>query len=116
MNVSAMAAFPSRSRSNATRSVASLRSRGVGAVRVRAQRSGVGGVALVLVAVTPPLGRRGVAVFVVPVPPCIRRGLGVALRRVLPLLLAPERSQGEVAPGAPHRRVAAALYKGGAER
>src|SRR6266446_2102916 len=39
--------------------------------------------------------------FVVPDPPLVRRGLGVALRRVLPLLLAPERSQVEVAPRAP---------------
>src|SRR6266542_6820323 len=53
--------------------------------------------------------------FVVPDPPLVRRGLGVALRRVLPLLLAPERSHVEVAPGAPHRLVAAAVDEVGAE-
>src|SRR5438552_9933082 len=45
--------------------------------------------------------------FVVPDPPLIRRSLGIALRRVLPLLLAPERSDVEVVPGAPHLLVAA---------
>src|ERR1700681_3762269 len=39
--------------------------------------------------------------FVVPDPPLVRRGLGVAGRRVFPVLLAPERTQVEVAPGAP---------------
>src|SRR5207245_7626937 len=53
--------------------------------------------------------------FVVPDPPLVRRGLRVALRRVLPLLLAPERSQVEVAPGAPHRLVAAVVDEVGAE-
>ena len=47
--------------------------------------------------------------FVVPVPPLVRRGLGIALGRVLPLLLAPERGDVEVAPGAPHRFVAAGV-------
>src|SRR5215204_5500697 len=60
-------------------------------------------------------GRLDVAVFVVPVPPLVRRRLRVALRRVLPLLLAPERSHVEVAPGAPHRLVAAAVDEVGAE-
>ena len=63
----------------------------------------------------PPLGRSCIGVFVVPVPPLVRRGLRVALRRVLPLLLAPERSHVEVAPGAPHRLVAAAVDEVGAE-
>src|ERR1700737_560420 len=62
-----------------------------------------------------PLGRRGVAVCVVPVPPLVRRRLRVALRRVLPLLLAAERSDVEVAPGAPHRLVAAVVDEVGAE-
>src|SRR5947208_16769460 len=53
--------------------------------------------------------------FVVPDPPLVRRRLGVALRRVLPLLLAPERSQVEIAPGAPHRLVAAGVDEVGAE-
>src|SRR5437588_9080635 len=52
--------------------------------------------------------------FVVPDPPLVRRGLGVALRRILPLLLAPKRSQVEVAPGAPHRLVAAVVDEVGA--
>src|SRR6266536_665021 len=61
-------------------------------------------------------GRSGsVRWFVVPDPPLVRRRLGVALRRVLPLLLAPERSHVEVAPGAPHSRVAAAVDEVGAE-
>src|SRR5207245_11610605 len=47
--------------------------------------------------------------FVVPDPPLVRRGLRVALRRVLPLLLAPERTHVEVAPGAPKRLVAAVV-------
>src|SRR3981081_1153481 len=58
---------------------------------------------------------RGVAVFVVPDPPLVRLCLGVALRRVLPLLLAPERGQVEVAPGAPHRLVATVVDEVGAE-
>jgi hypothetical protein len=53
------------------------------------------------------LGRLSVAVFVVPVPPFVRRSLRVACRRVFPVLLAPERSHIEVAPGAPERLVAA---------
>src|SRR5215475_5586828 len=59
-------------------------------------------------AATASIGTRPVW-FVVPGPPPVRRGLRVALRRVLPLLLAPERSDVEVAPGAPHRLVAAAV-------
>src|SRR5919112_5755453 len=57
----------------------------------------------------------GVAVRVVVVPPLVGRGLGVALGRVLPLLLAPERGDVEVAPGAPHRLVAARVDEVGAE-
>src|SRR4051794_18644421 len=52
---------------------------------------------------------RGAAVRVVVVPPLVRRRLGVALRRVLPRLLAAERRDVEVAPGAAHRLVAAAV-------
>src|SRR5262245_39423429 len=52
-------------------------------------------------------GLRGV--IVVPVPPLVGRALGVALRRVFPRLLAAKRRRIEVAPGAPHRLVAAAV-------
>jgi len=48
-------------------------------------------------------------------PPLIRRGLGIALGRVLPLLLAPERREVEVGPGAAHRLVAAVVDEVGAE-
>src|SRR5438445_12706377 len=47
--------------------------------------------------------------FVVPDPPLVRRSLGVALRRVLPFLLASQRSDVEIAPGAPHRLAAAVV-------
>src|SRR5260370_42155037 len=54
--------------------------------------------------------RRGLGVVVVvPVPPLVRRGLGVTLWRVLPSLLTAERRDVEVAPGGPHRLVAAAV-------
>src|SRR5262245_24440736 len=53
--------------------------------------------------------------LVVPDPPVVRPGLGIALRRVLPLLLAPERGDIEVGPGAAHRLVAAAVDEVGAE-
>src|SRR5262245_34434576 len=56
-----------------------------------------------------PLRRRGAAVFVVPVPPLVRRSLRIALRRVLPLFLAPERRDVEVVPSAPHLLVAAVV-------
>src|SRR5262249_1954390 len=46
-------------------------------------------------------------VVVVPVPPPVRRGLGVTLWRVFPNLLTAERRDVEVAPGGPHRLVAA---------
>src|SRR6202140_4675873 len=54
-------------------------------------------------------------VTVVPVPPLVRPALGVALRRVLPLLLTPERRHVEVAPNGAHRFVAAAADEVGAE-
>src|SRR5947199_3168149 len=53
--------------------------------------------------------------FVVPDPPLVRRSLGVTLRRVLPLLLAPKRSDVEVVPGVPHLLVAAVVDEVGAE-
>src|SRR5881398_1948511 len=53
--------------------------------------------------------------FVVPDPPLVRRGLGIALRRVLPLLLTPERSDVEVVPGAPHLLVTPVVNEVGAE-
>src|SRR5579863_9798786 len=59
--------------------------------------------------------RRGLGVVVVvPVPPLVRRGLGVTLWRVLPSLLTAERRDIEVAPGAPHRLVAAVVDEVGA--
>src|SRR5712692_12127498 len=54
-------------------------------------------------------------VFVMPVPPVVRRRLGIALGRVLPRLLASERGQVEVAPGAPERLVAAVVDEVGTE-
>src|ERR1700757_2143450 len=60
--------------------------------------------------------RRGFGVVVVmPVPPLVRRGLRIALGRVLPLLLASERGQVEIAPDAPHCFVAAVVDEVGAE-
>src|SRR5205085_12107010 len=56
----------------------------------------------------------GLAVVVVVVPPLVRRRLGVALRRVLPLLLASERGDVEVGPGGAHRLVATAIDEVGA--
>src|SRR6516164_10512358 len=53
--------------------------------------------------------------LVVPDPPVVRRGLGIALRRVLPLLLTPERGDVEVGPGAAHRLVAAVVDEVGTE-
>src|SRR4029077_16706110 len=57
-------------------------------------------------------GRR---VLVVSVPPLVGRRLRVALGRVLPLLLASERGDVEVAPGAAHRLAAATVDEGGAK-
>src|ERR1700680_5102822 len=56
-----------------------------------------------------PVRRSHGVVVVVPVPPLVRRGLGVTLWRVLPSLLTAERRAVEVAPGCPHRLVAAAV-------
>src|SRR5262249_17802070 len=61
-----------------------------------------------------PLRHPRVVVFVVPVPPVVGRGLGIALGRVLPGLLPPERGHVEVAPGAPQRLVAAVVEEVGA--
>src|ERR1700712_2964254 len=59
---------------------------------------------------------RGVGdVTVVPVPPFVRPALRITLRRVLPLLLTPERRHVEVAPDRAHRLVAAAVDEVGAE-
>src|SRR5262245_44418178 len=55
------------------------------------------------------VGRGLGVVVVVPIPPLVRRGLGVTLWRVLPGLLTAERRDIEVAPGGPHRLVAAAV-------
>src|SRR5271163_3622745 len=58
----------------------------------------------------PLLVRRGLGfVVVVPVPPLVRLALGVTLWRVLPSLLPAERREVEVAPGGPHRLVAAVV-------
>src|SRR5580704_4697426 len=48
-------------------------------------------------------------VVVVPVPPLVRRGLGITFWRVLPSFLTAERCNVAVAPGGPHRLVAAAV-------
>src|SRR5207245_8255040 len=61
------------------------------------------------------VGRGAGDVTVVPVPPLVRSALGVALWRVLPRLLAPERRHVEVAPGGAHRLIAAAVDEVGAE-
>src|SRR5258708_6187847 len=61
------------------------------------------------------VGRGLGGIVVVPVPPRVRRRLGIALGRVLPRLLAPERRDIEVAPDAPHRLVAAVVDEIGAE-
>src|ERR1700722_1591506 len=61
------------------------------------------------------MNRSAGSIFVVPVPPLIRWGLGIARRRVLPLLLAAERSQVEVAPRAPYCLIAAAVDEVSAE-
>src|SRR5438034_10948504 len=56
-----------------------------------------------------------VAVLVVPIPPLVRQCLRVALRRVLPLLLTPERSDVEIVPSGPHLLVTAAVDEVGPE-
>src|SRR6266852_3275254 len=60
--------------------------------------------------------RRGLGVVVVvPVPPLVWRSLWIALRGVLPLLLASERRYIKITPGAPHRLVGAIVDEVGAE-
>src|ERR1700738_5721525 len=54
-------------------------------------------------------------VTLVPVPPLVRSALGVALRRILPGLLTPERRHVEIAPGGAHRLISAAADEVGAE-
>src|SRR3954467_14110337 len=56
-----------------------------------------------------------VVVLVMAALPLVRRRLRVALRRILPRLLAPERRDVEVGPGAAHRLVAAVVDQVGAE-
>src|SRR3984957_14289738 len=59
---------------------------------------------------------RGVGdVALVPVPPLVRPALRIALRRVFPLLLTPERGHVEIAPDGAHRLVAAAVDEVGAK-
>src|SRR5205807_1055079 len=53
--------------------------------------------------------------FVVPDPPLVGRSLGVALRRILPFLLASERSNVEVVPSVSHLLIAAVVDEVGAE-
>src|SRR5688500_1361147 len=53
--------------------------------------------------------RTALAVLVVPVPPLVRRSLRIPLRRILPLLLAAERSDVEKTPGASHLLIPAAV-------
>src|SRR5512132_3268940 len=60
-------------------------------------------------------GSPALAVGVMVVPPSVRRGLRVALRGVLPFLLAAERGDVEVVPGVPHLLVAAGGDEVGAE-
>src|SRR4051812_31193934 len=59
--------------------------------------------------------RRTRLVAVVPVPPFVGRRLRIALWRILPHLLAAERRDVEIVPGAAHLLVAAALDEIGAE-
>src|SRR5215211_5766493 len=58
---------------------------------------------------------RAVLVLIVLAPPLVRRGLRVALRRVLPLLLASQRGDVEVGPGAAHVLVAPVVDEVGPE-
>src|SRR5258705_13801377 len=60
-------------------------------------------------------GRGAGNVTVVPVPPLVRPALGVAFRRVLPLLLTPERRHVEIAPDGALRLFAAGADEVGAE-
>src|SRR2546430_4149491 len=86
-------------------------SNSLGRRRVAALRVGAGGAELHQVGSI--FIRR--AWFVVLDPPLVGRSLRVVLRRVLPLLLAPERSDVEVVPGIPHLLVAAVVDEVGAE-
>src|SRR4249919_908447 len=61
------------------------------------------------------VGRSIGNVTLIPAPPLVRSLLGVALRRVLPRLLTPERRHVEIAPNGAHRLVAAAVDEVGAE-
>src|SRR5262245_30354193 len=88
------------------------RSGRVAALRAGARRSWVVGVVRVGVAKSP--RRCLLAVFVVSVAPHVGRGLRVSFRRVLPLLLTPERGHVEVAPGAPQRLIATTVDEVGA--
>src|SRR5690349_6931094 len=58
---------------------------------------------------------RALPVRIVIVPPLVGRGLGVALRRFLPRLLATECGDVEVVPGAPHGLVTTAVDEIGAK-
>src|SRR5581483_10874706 len=61
------------------------------------------------------VGRGFGGVIVVPVPPFVGRGLRRAFGRILPVLLAAERGEIEIAPRGPHRLVAAIVDEVGAE-
>src|SRR5580658_4576898 len=63
----------------------------------------------------PPLRQLGMVVLVVPVPPVVRCGLRIALGRVFPVFLAPERGHVEVAPGAPEGLVTTVVEEIGTE-
>src|SRR5215210_4296075 len=77
-----------------------LRSRTAGSLRAEVLRRG---------------RSRGLGVGIVVVPPPVGRGLRVALRRVLPLLLAAERGDVEVTPGRPQGLVTAGVDEVGTE-
>src|SRR5271166_5227259 len=71
-------------------------------------------VGIVRIWVTEPTRRRVIAVRVVPVPPFVRWTLRVALRRVLPGLLAAQRRHVQKAPGVAQHLVAAVIDEVGA--
>src|SRR5690242_20971708 len=72
-------------------------------------------VGIVGVGLAEPAGRLVLAVCVVPVPPLVGSGLRITLRRILPVLLAPECGHIEKAPGRSQRLVAAVVDEVGAE-
>ena len=72
-------------------------------------------VRVVGVGVAEPSRGFALAVFVVPAPPFVGRALRIALRRVLPGLLTPQRGHVEEAPGVDERLVAAIVDEVGAE-